>query len=258
MYRITNDLMGRSSKTSFPKSDDGPCALADCFVTHFADKITDIRVHLVTISTQRQLSVFAYDNDCRVVDPLCDFKLATCSDICNLVMKGTSKLSTDIDIISATMLKSNIAMLAPVLTCIVNLSIESSMAMPAVMKHAVVTPLLKKCDLDPEILSNDRPISNLSFISKLLEKYVASQIRQYMDSNDLFDVFQSAYRPAHSCETALVRIQDDILHSLDNRNTVILVLLDLSAAFNTVNHRLLLDKLHKIGIRDNAHHWIQL
>ena len=68
---------------------------------------------------------------------------------------------------------------------------------------------------------------------------------------------QSAYRPAHSCETALVRIQDDILHSLDNRNTVILVLLDLSTAFDTVDHRLLLDKLHGIGIRDNAHRWIQ-
>ena len=52
--------------------------------------ITDIRVHLATISTQRQLSVFADDNDCRVVDPLCDFELATCNDICNLLMKGTN------------------------------------------------------------------------------------------------------------------------------------------------------------------------
>ena len=120
------------------------------------------------------------------------------------------------------------------------------------MKHAIVTPLLKKSDLDPEILSNYRSISNLSFISNLLEKCVASQIRQYRDANDLFDVFQSAYRPAH-----LVRIQDDIPHSLDNRNTVILVLLDLSAAFDTVDHRLLLVKLQEIGIRDNAHCWMQ-
>ena len=73
----------------------------------------------------------------------------------------------------------------------------------------------------------------------------------------LIDVFQSAYRHTRNCETALVHIQDDILHSLDNRNTVILVLLDLSAAFDTVDHRLLLDKLHEIGIRDNAHRWIQ-
>ena len=71
------------------------------------------------------------------------------------------------------------------------MSIESSTA-PAVMKYTVVTPLLKKSGLDPEILSNNRPISNLSFISKL-EKYVASQIRQYMDANDIVDVFQGAY-----------------------------------------------------------------
>ena len=90
MYRITNDLMGRSSKPLFPKSDDGPGALADCFVTHFTDKITDIRIHLVTISTQHQQSVFADDVDCCVVDPLCDFELVTGNDICDLVMKGTS------------------------------------------------------------------------------------------------------------------------------------------------------------------------
>ena len=101
------------------------------------------------------------------------------------------------------------------LTRILNLSIESSNE-PKVIKHAVVTPLLKKSGLDPDSLSNYRPISNLSFISKLLERFIVSQqIRQYMVTNDIFDVFQSAYRPAHSCETALVRIQGDILVSLD-------------------------------------------
>ena len=124
------------------------------------------------------------------------------------------------------------------------------------MKHAIVTPLLKKSGLDHDSLSNYRPLSNLNFISKLLERFIVSQIRQYMVTNDIFDVFQSAYRPAHSCETALVRIQDDILVSLDNRHTVILVLLDLSAAFDTVDHRLLLDKLYRIGILGNAHRWM--
>ena len=76
------------------------------------------------------------------------------------------------------LLKANIRTLAPVLTCIVNLSIESS-TVPKVMKHAVVTPLLKKSRLDPDSLSNYRPISNLSFISKLLEGNIASQIRQW-------------------------------------------------------------------------------
>ena len=171
-------------------------------------------------------------------------------------MKGTSTFSPDIDVIPTTLLKANIGILAPVLTRIVNLSIESS-TVPKVMKHAVVTPLLKKTGLDPDSLSNYRPISNLSFISKLLERIIASQIRQYMVTNDIFDVFQSAYRPAHSCETALVRIQNDILVSLDNRKSVILVLLDLSAAFDAVDHPLLLDQLYRIGIRGNAHRWMK-
>ena len=106
-------------------------------------------------------------------------------------------------------------------------------------------------------MTNNRPISNLSFMSKLLEKHVATQVRQHLEENDLFDVFQSAYRPAHSCETALVRIQDDILESLDNRKSTILVLLDLRAAFDTVDHQILLDRLHTCGIRGNAHKWMQ-
>ena len=154
-------------------------------------------------------------SDCHIEDPLCNFKLATNDDVCSLVMKSTSAFSPDMDVLSTTVLKANIGTLAPVLTRIVNLSIESS-NVPKVMKHAVVTPLLKKSGLDPDSLSNYRPISNLSFISKLLERFIVSQIRQYMVTNDIFDVFQSAYRPAlsaHSCETALVRIQDDIIMS---------------------------------------------
>ena len=130
--------------------------------------------------------------------------------------------------------------------------------MPKVMKHAVVTPLLQKTGIDPDSLSNYRPISNLSFISKLPERIIASQIRQYLVTNVIFDVFQSAYRPAHSCETALVRIQNDILVSLDNRKTVVLVLLDLSAAFDIVDHRILLDQLYRTCIRGNAHRWMHL
>ena len=154
------------------------------------------------------------------------------------------------------LLKCNVNTLVPVLTRVVNSSIESSIV-PCVMKHAVVTPLLKKTGLDPENMTNYRPISNLSFVSKLLEKHVATQVRQHLEENGLCDVFQSAYRPADSCETALVRIQDDILQSLDNRKSTILVLLDLRAAFDTVDHQIILDRLHTCGIGGNAHKLMQ-
>ena len=163
-----------------------------------------------------------------------------------------------LDTITGPLLKYNVNTLAPVLglTRIVNSSIKTSLV-PCVMKHAVVTPLLKKTGIDPENMMNYCPISNLSFVSKLLEKHVDTQVRQHLEVNALFDVFQSAYRPAHSCETALVRIQDDILQSLDNRKGTILVLFDLRAAFDTVDHQILLDRLHMFGIRGNAHKWMQ-
>lgn len=129
-----------------------------------------------------QQPVSTEDTDCRVEDPLCDFKQATCNDVFGLAIKSTSKFSLGIDVISTTMLKANIVTLTPVLTRIVNISIESSIV-PTVMKDAIVTPLLKKRGVDTESLTNYRPISNLSFISKLLEEIVASQIRQNKDAN---------------------------------------------------------------------------
>ena len=120
-----------------------------------------------------------------------------------------------------------------------------------------MTPLLKKAGLDADNLASYRPISQLSLVSKLLEKHVAIQIRQHMEFNDIFDTFQSVYRSAHSCETAMVQIQDDILKALDCGKHIILVLLDLSAAFDSVDHDILLDKLHMIGVRGDALRWVE-
>ena len=120
-----------------------------------------------------------------------------------------------------------------------------------------MTPLLKKAGLDADNLASYRPISQLSFVSKLLEKHVAIQIRQHMEFNDLFDTFQSAYRSAHSCETAMVHIHDDIPNALEGGKHIILVLLDLSAAFDSVDHDILLDKLHMVGVRGDALRWVE-
>ena len=119
------------------------------------------------------------------------------------------------------------------------------------MKHAVITPLLKKAGLNADNLASYRPMSQLSFVSKLLEKHVAIQVRHHMEFNDLFDIFQSAYRSAHSCETAMVHIHDDILKALDCGKHIILVLLDLS-----VDHDILFDKLHMVGVRGDTLSWV--
>ena len=92
---------------------------------------------------------------------------------------------------------------------------------------------------------NYRPVSNLSFISKILERVVASRLLKHLEEEQLLEKLQSAYRPNHSMETALVRVQNDILMNMEQQKVTILVLLDLSAAFDTVHHKTLLDHLQK-------------
>ena len=141
------------------------------------------------------------------------------------------------------------------ITKIVNLSINSCVV-PDCFKLAMLNPLLKKMGLDFQIFANFRPISNLMFLSKLSERVVAVQLINYVMTNDLGELFQSAYKQLHSTETALLRVHNDILLALDNHQSVILLLLDLSAAFDTVDHKILLNRLStRFGITGAALSW---
>lgn len=111
-------------------------------------------------------------------------------------------------------------------------------------------------NLDHSDYKNFQPISNLTFLSKVIEKAVASQLISYVEDNDLCEVLQSAYRKCHSTETALIRVYNDIATALDKRRPVILVLLDLSAAFDTVDHGILLSRLStRFGVSGTALDW---
>ena len=107
---------------------------------------------------------------------------------------------------------------------------------PSCLKSALIIPTLKKTSLDPESLKNYRPISNLPFLGKVIERVVCSQFMSYVAKNSLLPSRQSAYRKNHSVETTLVRVQNDLLQSLDAGNKAILILLDLTSAFDTVDH----------------------
>src|SRR6218665_1860718 len=112
--------------------------------------------------------------------------------------------------------------------------------------------------LPPCDLSSYRPISNLSFLSKLLERVVSVQLTGYLSSAGLLPVHQSAYRRFHSTETALLKVLTDITEAIDAGDHALLGLLDLSAAFDTVDHHVLADRLSRTyGIRSTALDWLR-
>ena len=122
----------------------------------------------------------------------------------------------------------------------------------------VIGPLVKKSGLDKEVLKNYRPVSNLSFISKVLEKVVAKRLDDHMLDNNLYCSVQSAYRERHSTETALFKVQSDISTVLDSGSGAVLLMLDLSAAFDTIDHGILLSRLNSLyGISGDALDWFK-
>ena len=137
---------------------------------------------------------------------------------------------------------------------IVNKSMATGVVPVAFIK-TLSTPLLKKATLNQDVLKNYRPVFNLPFISKVLERVVRSQLLDYLASTEQHEPHQSAYRPIHSTETALVRVVNDIQMALGRKNVAMLVLLDLSATFDTIDHSLMLKRLLKIDIVGTAHKW---
>ena len=182
---------------------------------------------------------------------LSSFKPASVSEITSII-KNSSKASCALDPIPTSLLLDVLPVLAPVITEIVNSSLENGI-FPSDLKSAIVQPLLKKTSLDQEVLKNFRPVSNLSFLSKVIEKVIAARLLDHMTANNLMDPMQSAYRKGHSTETALLRVHDDIVSAVDKGHGVILILLDLSAAFDTVDHTILLTFLSEhIGLSGQA------
>ncbi len=139
--------------------------------------------------------------------------------------------------------------------------INSSLSLeyvPKPFKLAFIKPLIKKTQFDLNELINYRPISNLPFLSKILEKVASSQLYFFLKKNGICEDFQSGFRPSHSTETALIRVTNDLLLSSDRGCISLLVLLNLSAAFNTIDHNILLNRLeNSVGISGSALAWVK-
>ena len=144
-------------------------------------------------------------------------------------------------------------LLSPPIAVLFNLSLATG-CFPTEFKKAVVRPRLTKTGLDTSERKNYRPVSNLS-LSKLLERVVQTRLQAFLDTNGLMTEIQSAYR-RHRTETAVMKVYNDLLSAADNGQLSALRLLDLTAAFDTVDHELLLSRLERqFGLRDSILQW---
>ena len=162
------------------------------------------------------------------------FHPLSCDVLSSLISK-LNKTTCVLDPFPTKLLMSHLFYIIDIILCIVNLCFSSGV-FPTACKSSIIFPLIKKQGLDPEILKNYRPVANLSFISKIIEKAIATQIHDHLINNDIVDNFQSAYKAGHSCETVLLRVYNDIVTTIGKGNGAMLVLLDLSAAFDTIDH----------------------
>ena len=187
---------------------------------------------------------------------LVDFQRLSVDDVVAAIRQLPDKQCAS-DPLPTSLLKENADILAPFLTELFNRSLLLG-AVPTTFKSAHITPLIKKPDLDPAEPKSYRPISNLSVLSKTLERLVARQLLDYLNAADLLPDLQSAYRAHHSTETAVLKVLGDILRAVDSGDLAALALLDLSAAFDTVDHETLLRRLRmSYGLGGRVHDWFQ-
>ena len=171
------------------------------------------------------------------------------------IINTSPSKSCDLDPIPTTLLKEILPSVITILTEIINKSLTSGI-FPDRLKVALVRPLLKKANLDL-IGKNYRPISNIEFIGKSIERVVTAQINRHITSHNLTEPHQSAYQPCHSTETTLLKVKSDLISAIGNQEIACLVLLDLSAAFDTVDTGVLLQRLtNRFGITGTVKTWI--
>ncbi|XP_072028270.1 uncharacterized protein [Amphiura filiformis] len=220
-----------------------PDVLSNKFGHFFTEKVDNIRASISSDSNVDSNFCCTDDmyTDVVIQNDLVCFRKLTQKEVRNIIMGCTNK-SCHLDCLPTWLLKENIDVVLPRITQIVNTSITCGV-FPDYLKQAIVTSVLKKITLAWNEFKNYRPVSNIAFMGKIIEKAAIVQVNEHMQANDLEEVYQSAYKTKHSTETALLKVKNDITLALDDDMAAFLIMLDLSAAFDTIDHDILLHRL---------------
>ena len=246
LYTLVNRIVGCTLENSMPKHDSN-YQLAKEFANYFMDKIKKIRddreQHPKYIPSVREVESFS------------NFRLMTEDEVSTIIHKMASK-SCRLDPIPTTLLKEILPSIIKPITQIVNTSLTKGIFTKS-WKTVIIHPLLKKAGL-ALLLSNLRPVSNLSFLSRVTECVMLQQFNNHCDAHNLIPDYQSAYRPNYSCEMALMKITNDILWAMEHQKTTKLMAIDLSSASDTMDFSCL-TQMHqdRFGVKGKAPCWFE-
>ena len=263
-YAIVNNLLDKQFvKNQLPngKSDEIVAEQLKDYFTHKIRNIyNEIEEHNV-LANERLVAIDVTNSVEHDIDNLpglgCEYFAPITADELKKIITDMGKKTCCLDPMPTSILLQCIDELLPSILYIVNESLQKGI-FPDQLKDAAVRPSLKKHNLDSDELKSYRPISNLSFLSKIIEKCVHIQLTKYLDENNLHAKHQSGYRVHHSCESAITKIHNDLLIMVDKRDHAVLLLLDLSAAFDTLNHSLLITKLKRnFNLKGNVLKWLE-
>ena len=247
LYNLINPLIKKNNTESDFEAHE--------HAEYFKNKIETINNEIITkklILTVNPLMInsFIHEKKFEAFELVSEKKVM--SLICNLKNK-TNQLDP---IITKFIKNCNIAkVIAPYLSLFMNRSLQEGV-FPNSEKIGIVTPVLKPKKSKDEI-SSYRPITSLTFISKLLETEVHNQLMSFINKNKLLPSLQSAYKQGHSTTTALIKIHNDIINTLAKGDNIIYMTLDITAAFDTVLHEQLIECLNKFGFINTPLEWFK-
>ena len=266
LFKMYETMTGNSSHSSQPKLPDvedhgGKLGLANAFNKYFMDKVDKTKEYIKSQLIHQQNSSTnhlprTFHETPQNVPYLTNFKLCDAQELKEILFGKFLNTTHGIDPLPRNLMSDALEVLLPHLCDLVNLSLSSGSIDGIKFSH--VKPLLKDFTLDFSEFLSFRPISNLSFLSKLIERVVARRLNEHMTENNLHVDSQHGYKSNHSTETLLVKFLSDILVAVDRGRGVVVLMIDLSSAFDTDQHgillRILKDSLH---IRGTALEWFR-
>ena len=249
LHSTVNYLLDEDSNLVLPSFHTDYGVIADEMAQFYKDKIDNIRSVISKNSSSTQYIVGSAQI-CQT--SFLSFDTISFDALSEIVKNDLNNKNCISDPFPTANIKKHLDYFSPILLNIVNASLNSGV-FPQDLKHASVSPILKSKNIDTEMHNNFRPVSSLPFLSKVIEKAAQKQLTKYLKENQLIPSLQSAYLSDHSCETALCKVKNDIQKMVSDGKVVVLVQLDLSAAFDTVDHAALIELLQiSFGIKGTA------